>query len=71
MLFTFNVKLSLFVNYLYILQHSRVRYAACNALGQMASDFAPVFQKKFTDKVSTISFNQILSTLCKIKKQRV
>lgn len=31
--------------------HSRVAYAACNALGQMASDFAPLFQKKFGEKV--------------------
>ena len=43
-----------------ILQHSRVRYAACNALGQMASDFAPLFQKKFTDKVSAVYFKSIL-----------
>lgn len=27
--------------------HPRVRYAACNAIGQMATDFAPVFEKKF------------------------
>uniref|UniRef100_A0A671P2B1 Importin-5 n=1 Tax=Sinocyclocheilus anshuiensis TaxID=1608454 RepID=A0A671P2B1_9TELE len=33
------------------LQHPRVRYAACNAIGQMATDFAPTFQKKFHDKV--------------------
>uniref|UniRef100_S4RV35 Karyopherin (importin) beta 3 n=1 Tax=Petromyzon marinus TaxID=7757 RepID=S4RV35_PETMA len=31
--------------------HPRVRYASCNALGQMATDFAPTFQKKFHDKV--------------------
>ncbi|XP_077987293.1 importin-5-like [Glandiceps talaboti] len=31
--------------------HPRVRYAACNALGQMATDFAPSFEKKFHDKV--------------------
>ncbi|XP_051983041.1 importin-5 [Xyrauchen texanus] len=31
--------------------HPRVRYAACNAVGQMATDFAPTFQKKFHDKV--------------------
>ena len=31
--------------------HPRVRYAACNAIGQMASDFAPIFQKKFHDIV--------------------
>ncbi|KAM9319984.1 importin-5 [Gastrophryne carolinensis] len=31
--------------------HPRVRYAACNAIGQMATDFAPSFQKKFHEKV--------------------
>lgn len=31
--------------------HPRVRYAACNAIGQMSTDFANVFQKKFHDKV--------------------
>ncbi|XP_041502184.1 importin-5-like [Microtus oregoni] len=31
--------------------HPRVQYAACNAVGQMAMDFAPGFQKKFHEKV--------------------
>ncbi|UYV65910.1 IPO5 [Cordylochernes scorpioides] len=31
--------------------HPRVRHAACNALGQMATDFAPSFEKKFHSKV--------------------
>lgn len=31
--------------------HPRVRYAACNAIGQMATDFAPVFEKKFHNYV--------------------
>ncbi|KAK0159718.1 hypothetical protein PV327_010803 [Microctonus hyperodae] len=31
--------------------HPRVRYAACNAVGQMSTDFAPLFEKKFHDKV--------------------
>ncbi|XP_064455719.1 importin-5-like [Ornithodoros turicata] len=31
--------------------HPRVRYAACNALGQMATDFCPVFEKRFHDRV--------------------
>ncbi|KAL4704553.1 hypothetical protein ACJJTC_016104 [Scirpophaga incertulas] len=31
--------------------HPRVRYAACNAVGQMSTDFAPLFAKKFHDKV--------------------
>lgn len=36
-------------------QHHRVRYAACNALGQMANDFAPKLQNKFHDKVSSLN----------------
>lgn len=32
--------------------HPRVRYAACNAVGQLSSDFAPGFQKKFHARVS-------------------
>ncbi len=35
----------------FIFQHPRVRFACCNALGQMSTDFAPVFEKKFHDKV--------------------
>lgn len=31
--------------------HPRVRYAACNALGQMCTDFGPLFQKKFHEKL--------------------
>nr|CAG4643007.1 EOG090X00U8 [Ilyocryptus agilis] len=31
--------------------HPRVRYATCNAIGQMSTDFAPTFEKKFHDKV--------------------
>ncbi|KAL1491195.1 hypothetical protein ABEB36_011831 [Hypothenemus hampei] len=31
--------------------HPRVRYAACNAIGQMSTDFAPVFEKKFHETV--------------------
>ncbi|KPI93520.1 Importin-5 [Papilio xuthus] len=31
--------------------HPRVRYAACNAIGQMSTDFAPNFEKKFHSKV--------------------
>ena len=32
-------------------EHPRVRFACCNALGQMATDFSPLFQKKMHDKV--------------------
>lgn len=31
--------------------HPRVRYAACNAIGQMATDFAPSFEKKYHEQV--------------------
>ncbi|CAG0896808.1 unnamed protein product [Darwinula stevensoni] len=31
--------------------HPRVRHACCNAIGQMATDFSPTFEKKFADKV--------------------
>merc|ERR1719278_2559790 len=31
--------------------HPRVRFACCNALGQMSTDFAPIFEKKFHNKV--------------------
>lgn len=31
--------------------HPRVRYATCNAIGQMSTDFAPVFEKKFHEQV--------------------
>ena len=33
--------------------HPRVRYAACNAIGQMCKDFAPNFEKKFHEQVVT------------------
>lgn len=44
-----------YANYLseILFQHPRVRYAACNAIGQMATDFAPGFQKKFHEKASS------------------
>ena len=32
-------------------QHPRVRYAACNAVGQLSTDFACGFQKKFHSRV--------------------
>ncbi|KAJ6632921.1 Importin-5 [Pseudolycoriella hygida] len=31
--------------------HPRVRYACCNAIGQMSTDFAPIFEKKFHEQV--------------------
>ena len=31
--------------------HPRVRHASCNALGQLATDFSVLFQKKFHAKV--------------------
>lgn len=33
--------------------HPRVRWAGCNALGQMSTDFAPTMQKEFYDLVLT------------------
>ncbi|ORX52437.1 ARM repeat-containing protein, partial [Hesseltinella vesiculosa] len=33
--------------------HPRVRYAACNALGQMATDFSPMLQKNFHEPIIT------------------
>ena len=31
--------------------HPRVRYAACNAIGQLSTDFAPQLEKKFHDRI--------------------
>lgn len=31
--------------------HPRVRYAACNTIGQMATDFSPDFEEQFHDKI--------------------
>ena len=46
-----------FVYFLIILhdrdEHPRVRYAACNALGQMSTDFQPNLQKAYHETVST------------------
>lgn len=35
----------------FILQHPRVVYACCNAVGQMCTDFAPTMQKSFHEKI--------------------
>ena len=32
-------------------QHPRVRYAACNTIGQMCTDFGPILQNHFHEKV--------------------
>lgn len=47
--------------------HPRVRYAACNAIGQMSTDFAPVFEKKFHEQV----IPGLLSLLDDIENPRV
>lgn len=47
--------------------HPRVRYAACNAVGQMATDFAPVFEKKFHEQV----IPGLLSLLDDVENPRV
>jgi len=38
--------------------HPRVRYAACNAIGQMATDFAPEFENQF--------HSQVIPSLCRL-----
>ena len=53
------VILLMFSQHCFMFQHPRVRYAACNAMGQISTDFGPVFQKKFHDKVSLV-----LEALC-------
>lgn len=35
--------------------HPRVRYAACNAIGQMCTDFEPTIQKKCHEKIVPVS----------------
>jgi HEAT repeat protein len=47
--------------------HPRVRYAACNALGQMSSDFAPKLQKNLHQKV----IPALLATLEDLANPRV
>lgn len=47
--------------------HPRVRYAACNAIGQMATDFAPTFEKKFHEQV----IPGLLSLLDDVENPRV
>ena len=50
-----------------------MRYAACNALGQMANDFAPTLHKKFHDKVSILSIMLAVHfcSLVRRKEERV
>ncbi|XP_055921523.1 importin-5 [Eupeodes corollae] len=47
--------------------HPRVRHAACNAVGQMATDFAPIFEKKFHAQV----IPGLLSLLDDVENPRV
>lgn len=47
--------------------HPRVRYAACNAIGQMSTDFAPIFEKKFHEQV----IPGLLSLLDDVENPRV
>lgn len=51
-----------------LFQHPRVRYAACNAVGQMATDFAPGFQKKFHEKASSRVVGKKVVKLCPLQK---
>jgi importin-5 len=45
--------------------HPRVRYAVCNAIGQMCTDFAPTIQKKCHEQIVPVnhSFETHESTL--------
>ncbi|CAG0881849.1 unnamed protein product [Cyprideis torosa] len=45
--------------------HPRVRYACCNALGQMATDFAPTFQKSF----HTVIIPSLLTTIAQVSSK--
>uniref|UniRef100_A0A0K0D7F0 TOG domain-containing protein n=1 Tax=Angiostrongylus cantonensis TaxID=6313 RepID=A0A0K0D7F0_ANGCA len=45
-------------------KHPRVRYAACNALGQMSSDFAPTLQKRCHELVVPALMTTILDVSC-------
>ncbi|KAL1450070.1 hypothetical protein WDU94_002525 [Cyamophila willieti] len=51
--------------------HPRVRYAACNALGQMSTDFAPVFQTKYHDKVIPGLLMELLAKGTKLVLEQV
>ena len=41
----------LVLNHKVVYDFSTLRYACCNAIGQMSTDFAPVFEKKFHARV--------------------
>jgi hypothetical protein len=47
--------------------HPRVRYAVCNALGQMCTDFAPTIQKKCHENIVPA----LLSTISDLSTPRV
>jgi len=47
--------------------HPRVRWAACNALGQLSTDFQPEFQEKFHDSV----LPALISTMDDVNNPRV
>ena len=38
--------------------HPRVRYAVCNAIGQMCTDFAPTIQKKCPERIVPVGEHQ-------------
>ncbi|KAK3313938.1 armadillo-type protein [Apodospora peruviana] len=47
--------------------HPRVRWAGCNALGQMSTDFAPTMQKDFYDTVLTAIIPVLESPEARVK----
>lgn len=46
--------------------HPRVRYAACNALGQMATDFAPRDHRQTESCFQTLFHAQVIPGLCEL-----
>merc|ERR1719225_1448209 len=49
--------------------HPRVRFACCNAIGQMSTDFAPVFENKFNEMVqkgTKLVLEQIVTTIASV-----
>lgn len=47
--------------------HERVRYAACNALGQMSTDFAPELQQTYHELVVPA----LISTMVCVARDRM
>ncbi|OAF67806.1 Importin subunit beta-3 [Intoshia linei] len=48
-------------------KHPRVRYATCNAIGQMSSDFSPVFQKTYHFEIVNIICNMLSDPVNRVR----